>query len=350
MKALRFHGPRDVRVEEVEKPRLQEPEDVILRVTLTTICGTDLHPYRGSRRRRPGSPMGHECVGRIEEVGPLVGHVRSGDRVLVPAMACCGYCPNCTAGCPAQCLTEGAGGLRGAQAEYVRVPFAPYMVVPIPPDMSDEAALTLTDIFPTGYFACELAEVQAGESVAVFGAGPVGLFAMLSAKLLGAGRIFAVDNDRRRLELAARRGFQPIDFGADDPVQAIRRQTGGLGTDACLEAVGTDAVDRTGKRSPLAALRWCVESAKAGGRIGVVGLFSEDDLDFPIQALVDKNLTLRSGYGNHRLYLPKLIQILQQGLFDPMFVYTGDIGLEDLASGYERCDRHDELKLLVRVP
>lgn len=347
MKALIYHGTGDVRLDDVPTPTLAQSEDILVEVTATTICGTDLHPYRGSVPRDPGTPMGHEAVGVVDGVGADVKHVRPGDRVIIPAAVGCGYCAYCTEGYHSNCQTPGAGTIRGAQAEVLRVPFAPANVIKIPEGMSDEAALTLTDIFPTGYFGAELAQVKPGEAVAVFGAGPVGLFAMHSARLKGAGRIFAIDDEPERLEMAAREGFHAIHFGQEDPVAALKRLTGGFGPDACIEAVGGDAVDRQGEKDPLCALRWAIEAVKPAGQVAVLGVYGPDMTGFPLAAAFEKNVTLRMGGCPHRRYIPHLLTILQAGILDPTFVYTGASRLESLVDAYRRFERHEHVKLLV---
>lgn len=349
MKALRFYGKEDVRLEEVDKPTILDPEDAIIQVLTTSVCGTDLHPYRGTRAKPPGAPMGHECVGLVEAVGPSVRHVRPGDRVLVPAVIGCGYCSYCTQGTGSQCTARGAGPLQGAQAEYVRVPYAGASLVRVPDGLTDEAALVLADVFPTGYFGAQLAEVRPGNAIAVFGAGPVGLFAMKSAQLFGATRIFAVDHDLDRLDVAARQGFYPINHMEEVPAEAILALTGGHGVDAAIEAVGMDALNSEGEKVSGDAVASAIEAVKPAGRVAVLGAFSRPVDHFPLHRLFQKSVTLKSGVANVRTLVEPLLQILQQRLFEPTFVYTGAIDLEDLEEAYRRFDRHEHIKMIVRT-
>lgn len=349
MKVTIYHGPGDVRVEERPRPSLQAPEDIILQVRLTTVCGTDLHPYRGSQQKPNGFRIGHECVGVVDQAGSQAVF-RPGDRVIVPALLCCGSCHNCTSGHPSQCTAPESQTVQGAQGEYIRVPLAPANLVPLPDEVSDEAALALCDSFPTGYFAAEQAGIQPGHSVAVFGAGPVGLFALLSAQLLGAFRVLVVDSEADRLEEAALLGGIPIAFTREDPVQAIRERTGGLGVDASLEAVGVDARDPSGRSAPWQSLAWACEATKPCGTVSVVGVFPQPLARMPLSTLFYRNQTLRAGLADHRRLIPPLLELVRSGRVDPTFVFDVAFDLDAIPEVYRRYARHGFLKPLVWTP
>ena len=268
MKAVVFHGVGDIRIDEIDEPKLSAPTDAIVRLTASAICGTDLHMVRGTMTgMKPGTVLGHEGVGVVEQVGREVRNFKPGDRVVIPSTIGCGYCAYCRSGYYSQCDNanpngpnagtaffggpSASGPFHGLQAEKARVPFANVGLVKLPDDITDDQAILLSDIFPTGYFAGELAEISEGDTVAVFGCGPVGQFAIASAKLLGASRILAVDTVATRLQMAQHQGAEIIDFNAEHPVQAVRQLTGGIGVDRVIDAVGVDAEsphDGTGGR------------------------------------------------------------------------------------------------------
>ncbi len=258
MKAVVFHGIGDIRLDSVSDPKIQEPTDAIVRLTASAICGTDLHFVRGTVPGvESGTILGHEGVGIVEELGKDVRNFKVGDRVVIPSTIACGTCSYCRAGYTSQCdhaNPNGAqagtaffggpkmtGPFQGLQAELARIPFAHYGMVKLPPEVDDDRAILISDIFPTGYFGAELAEIKPGNTVAVFGCGPVGLFTIASASLMGAGRILAIDTVPSRLEMARDLGAEAIDFNAEHPVEAIQRLTGGIGVDRAIDAVGVDA-------------------------------------------------------------------------------------------------------------
>jgi len=373
MKALVYHGPRDVRVEDVPKPSIQDPQDVILRVTLASICGTDLHPYRGTMPgMQDGTILGHEFVGVVEEAGDKVRNLKPGDRVLVPSTIACGYCSYCTQGLYSQCQNANpvgaftaffggprdAGGYQGGQAEYVRVPFATVGPTKIPDEVADEQAIMLTDVMPTGYFAAELAGIGPGDSVAVFGCGPVGLMAMESAKLMDAGRIFAVDHVSGRLQVATDRGFEAINFDDGDPVQQILDLTGGNGVDCAIDAVGLDArcavshIHGDGRSCSTQALEWQIGALKKAGSISIVGSYPGHVNDFPLDQIQRKNLTLRAGNCNHRKYTTLLMRMVQDGTLDPSFAITDTMPLEQGPDAYREfdLDQSHHLKIVLETP
>lgn len=347
MKVAVYHGPHRIQIEDLPRPQIRGGEDAIVQVTMTTLCGTDLHPFRGTQDKPRGFRMGHECVGVVDEVGDSVKNFRPGDRVIVPATSCCGNCGYCTRGLTSQCEADESGTIEGAQGEYVLVPYAPATLVRIPPEVSDAAALTLCDIFPTGYFGARVAGVKPGDSVAVFGAGPVGLLAMKSAELLGANRIYAVDCVGDRLEVAAREGFIPIDFSAEYPVDAISRLSEGQGVSASIECVGMAGVDRTGHPSPEQALVWAIEVTQPCGAIGVVGDFTLPRSPVPMEALMHKNLSIRAGIAHHRACIPELLEHVRTGRVDPTFVFDATFDLEELEDVYRQFERRGLLKALV---
>src|SRR3954452_2580131 len=258
MKAVVFHDIADIRLEDVADPMLQETTDAIVRLTASAICGTDLHMIRGTfPGMTKGTILGHEGVGIVEEIGAEVRNLRAGDRVVIGSTIACGTCSYCRAGYFSQCDRanpngpqagtaffggpETTGPFDGLQAEKARIPYAHTGLVRLPDEVSDEQAILISDIFPTGYFGAELAEVRDGDTVVVFGAGPVGVFAVVSAKLKGAGRVLCVDQHPDRLAMARRAGAETIDFSAEDPIDAIRELTGGIGPDRVIDAVGVDA-------------------------------------------------------------------------------------------------------------
>jgi threonine dehydrogenase-like Zn-dependent dehydrogenase len=333
MKAVVFHRVGDIRLEEVPEPKLQAPTDAIVRLSASAICGTDLHMVRGTMAMmKPGTILGHEGVGIIEELGPDVRNFSIGDRVVIASTIACGYCAYCRAGYFAQCDhanpngphagtaffggPEMTGPFHGLQAERARIPFANIGMVKLPDEVDDDEAVLMSDIFPTGYFGADIAEITDGDTVAVFGCGPVGQFTILSARLLGAGRILAVDSIPSRLEMARAQGAEVIDFNAEHPVEAIRRFTGGIGVDRAIDAAGVDAERPQGgpaareargqaeqfaeeveeiapEASPEAeqwrpgdapsqALIWAVEALAKAGTLSIIGVYPQAARSFPI--------------------------------------------------------------------
>ena len=389
MKAVVFHGVGDIRLETVRDPKLKAPTDALIRIVASAICGTDLHFIRGSvSGLEPGSVLGHEAVGVIEEVGKDVRNFRPGDRVVVPSTICCGYCSYCRAGYQSQCdVTNpdgpkagtayyggGMEGFEGLQAEYARIAYAAANLVKLPDDVSDDQAILLSDIFPTSYFAADLAEIKPGDTVAIFGCGPVGQFAIASAKLRGAGRIFAVDCVESRLEMARMQGAEAIDFNREDPVEVLQGMTGGIGPDRAIDAVGVDAVAPSGGPAakeaqkqraefrkelkevapeantrgsqwragdaPSQVLDWALKSIAKAGTLSIVGLYPEGRL-FPIGAALDKNLTIKAGNTPHRKYIPDLIELVEAGAVDPAEILTQTEPLEDAIEAYKAFDRRE---------
>jgi len=373
MKAIVWQGVGDIRLEEVAEPAIQEPTDAIVRLTTSAICGTDLHMVRGTMSgMRPGTILGHEGVGIVEQVGSAVRNLKPGDRVLIPSTIACGYCSYCRAGYYAQCDNanpngsqagtaffggpEKSGPFQGLQAEKARIPFASTGLVKLPDQISDEQAILVSDIFPTGYMGAELAEIKPGNTVAVFGCGPVGQFAIASAKLFQAGRIFAVDNVPFRLDAARQQGAETIDFSKEDPVAVIKELTGGIGCDRAIDAVGVDAMaphsgpalaeakgyqqefeqelsqvapmqNPQGENwqpgeAPSMALIWGTECLAKAGTFSIIGVYPESVHFFPIGMAMGKNLTLKMGNCNHRKYIPHLLNLMTDGTIDPLKILT----------------------------
>jgi threonine dehydrogenase-like Zn-dependent dehydrogenase len=376
-------------LEQVADPKIQDPKDAIVKLTRNAICGTDLHIVRGTLSGMvPGTILGHEGVGIIEEVGSEVRNYRPGDRVVIPSTIACGYCAYCRAGYNAQCDNanpngKGAGTcffggpkqtgpIQGLQAEYARIPFAASTLVALPQEISDEQAIPVSDIFPTGYFAADEAEVTPGDTVAVFGCGPVGLFAIASAGLLGARRIFAIDRETDRLNVARSLGAEGINFDEDDPVQTLKELTGGIGPDRVIDAVGVDAVrprsspaagksallrdqfDRESQEispeknpqgenwvpgdAPSQVLMWAVECVAKAGTVCLTGVYPESAKTYPVGKAMNKNITVKGGNCNHLRYVAKLLETVRSGAINPAHVLTQHEPLTDVIDAYRQFD------------
>ncbi|MQA12937.1 MAG: alcohol dehydrogenase catalytic domain-containing protein [Pseudonocardiaceae bacterium] len=367
MRAVVYRGPHEVAVEQVDDPRLEAPTDVVVRITSTAICGSDLHMYEGRTGAEPGIVFGHENLGIVEEVGSGVAGIRQGDRVCMPFNVACGFCATCLAGDTAFCLTVNpgfAGGAygyvsmgpyRGGQAEYLRVPFADFNCLRLPPgtEHEDDFAM-LADIFPTGYHATQLAEVSPGETVAVFGAGPVGLMAAYSALIRGAARVFVVDRVPSRLQLAQQIGATPVDFSQGSAVDQIKDQTDGVGTDQGIDAVGYQATVAQGEEQPAVVLNDLVQTVRPTGTLGVVGLYLPQDpgapdedaaqghLLFTVGKFFEKGLRMGTGQANVKAYNRQLRDMIIAGRARPSFVVSQQLPLDDAPDAYERFDRREE--------
>jgi threonine dehydrogenase-like Zn-dependent dehydrogenase len=387
MKAVVFHGIGDIRLEDLAEPQLQKPGDAIVQLTASAICGTDLHMIRGTLPgMQPGTILGHEGVGLVQELGADVRNLRVGDRVVIPSTIACGWCSYCRSGYHAQCDNanpngplagtaffggpKSSGPFHGLQAEFARVPHAAAGLVKLPGELDDDCAILLSDIFPTGYFGAQLAEVTDGDTVAVFGCGPVGQFAIASAKLFGAGRILAIDCIESRLDMARAQGAETINFEQDDPIDAIRRLTGGIGVDRAIDAVGVDSVRphqgpaaklvevkqfqqelkqiapetrpqgklwRPGD-GPSMAITWAVEALAKAGTLGVIGVYPQSDRFFPLGTAMNKNLTVKMGNCNHRAIIPTLVQLVQAEAIDPASVLTQTEPLTSAIDAYKAFD------------
>jgi threonine dehydrogenase-like Zn-dependent dehydrogenase len=400
MKALVWHNIGDIRLENVSEPRIKDPTDAIVRITTSAICGTDLHMIRGTMSgMKRGTILGHEGVGIVEELGQDVRNLSVGDRVVIPSTIACGVCSYCRAGYYAQC--DGAnpngtmkgtaffggpadsGPFHGLQAEFARVPYANVGLVKLPEDVTDDQAILLSDIFPTGYFGAELAEIGHGDVVVVFGCGPVGQFAIASAKLRGAGRIFAVDSVPTRLAVARMQGAEVINFNEEDPVEALARLTNGIGPDRAIDAVGVDAERphggpglKTAKKNadeferelhevapkthpdgenwrpgdgPSQVLQWAVQSLAKAGTLAVIGVYPLTVTTFPIGAAMNKNLTIQMGNCHHRRYIPDLLNLVRSGQIDPSRLVTQQEPFYNVLEAYAAFDRRDSGWLKVEL-
>jgi S-(hydroxymethyl)glutathione dehydrogenase/alcohol dehydrogenase len=363
MQAMVYRGPYRVRVEEKDIPRIEHPNDAIVRVTTAAICGSDIHIYHGMLPdTRVGMTFGHEFVGIVEEVGPSVQNLKRGDRVMVPFNIFCGSCffcarqlyanchnvnPNATAVGGIYGYSHTTGGYDGGQAEFVRVPFADVGPTIIPEWMDEEDAVLLTDVVPTGYFGAQLGEIKEGDVVLVFGAGPVGLLAARSSWLMGAGRVIVLDHLDYRLEFAQRFAHaETINFNEyDDIVTHLKKITDWLGADVAIDAVGAEAdgsmlhtmltskLKLEGGGSPT-ALNWCIDSVRKGGNISVVGAYGPLYSNIKIGDLMNKGLTLRANQTSVKRHWPRLFEHLKAGYFKPSDIITHRIPLEHIAEGY----------------
>ncbi len=367
MKAVVYQEPFSVAVEDVPDPRLEQPTDVVIKVTTSAICGSDLHMYEGRTGAEPGIVFGHENMGVVQEAGSGVARVRKGDRVVLPFNVACGFCKNCLARRTGFCLTvnEGfAGGAygyvsmgpyRGGQAEYLRVPFADFNCLQLPrgEEHEDDFAL-LADIFPTGYHATELAKVSPGETVCVFGAGPVGLMAAYSAMLRGASRVFVVDRQPDRLRLAEQIGATPIDYSRSDAAEQIKDRTEGEGTDKGIDAVGYQATAAEGEEQPAIVLNTLIEAVRPTGALGVVGLYVPADPGGPTEAakngqllfntgrFFEKGLRMGTGQANVKSYNRQLRDMIIAGRATPSFVVSQRLPLADAPDAYRRFDKRED--------
>ncbi|HEY0053418.1 MAG TPA: zinc-dependent alcohol dehydrogenase [Caulobacteraceae bacterium] len=361
MLAMDYRGPRRVRIEQKPMPTIQQPRDAIVRVTRSCICGSDLHLYHGMvPDTRVGMTFGHEFCGVVEEVGSGVDNLKVGDKVLVPFNIACGQCHFCKQGLFGNChesnpaatavggifgYSHTAGGYDGGQAEYVRVPFADFGPTIIPDWMDPDDAVLLTDVVPTGYQAAEMGGIQKGDTVVVFGAGPVGLLAARCAWLFGAGRVIVIDHHEYRLDFA--RTYCPAevyDFREIcDPVVFLKKITG-LGADVCIDAVGADASGNAwhtlfGKKLKLEAgnavpLHWAINSVKKGGVVSIVGVYGPTGNMVPIGNVVNKGITIRANQASVKRLLPRLIEHVKEGRIDPKAIITHRVPLEDVAEAY----------------
>ncbi|KAA0970994.1 glutathione-dependent formaldehyde dehydrogenase [Aureimonas fodinaquatilis] len=390
MKALCWHGKGDIRCDTVPDPELQGPRDAIIRVTACAICGSDLHPYDGYMpTMEAGDIMGHETMGEVVALGSEVSNLAIGDRIVVPFNIACGDCffcrkqlfslcdrsnPNAEIAAKAMGHSPSGlfgyshmlGGYAGGQAEFLRVPFADVGHIKVPDGISDEQALFLSDIFPTGYMAAENAEIEPGDTVAVWGCGPVGQFAIQSAWMLGAGRVIAIDTVPERLEMAWTVGkAEVIDFREVDVYEMLQEMTGGRGPDRCIDAVGAEAhaggsidavVDKVKAATFLGTdrphvLREMIMCCRKGGTLSVPGVYIGMLDKIPFGALMNKGLTVRTGQTHTHRYLEPLLAKVVSGEIDPSFVITDRAGLEDGPELYKKFrDKKDGCIKVVMQP
>ncbi|AWS47774.1 glutathione-independent formaldehyde dehydrogenase [Streptosporangium sp. 'caverna'] len=369
MKAIVYNGPRQVNVEEVPDARIERPTDVLVRITTTNICGSDLHMYEGRTDFETGRVLGHENLGEVVEVGPAVDHVRVGDVVCIPFNISCGFCVNCEKGLTAYCLTTnpepgmaGAaygfadmGPYNGGQAELLRVPYGDFNCLILPDDAKEKQNdyVMLADIWPTGWHATQLAQVEAGDSVVIYGAGPVGLMAAYSATFKSASKVMVVDRHPDRLAKAEEIGAIAIDDSQSSPVDQVMELTNGLGADRGCECVGYQAHDPQGHEHPNMTLNNLVKSVKFTGSIGVVGVFipsdpgSPDDLFKQGEIAFDygmfwfKGQMIGNGQCNVKRYNRQLRTLIHEGKARPSWVVSHELNLDDAPDGYEHFDRRD---------
>ncbi|WP_338760548.1 zinc-dependent alcohol dehydrogenase [Massilia sp. METH4] len=362
MLAMNYRGPFRVRADHKPDPVIEHPGDAIVRVTRSCICGSDLHLYHGLvPDTRVGTTFGHEFVGIVEEVGSQVKNLKVGDHVLVPFNVFCGSCFFCQKELYGNChntnpqasavggiygYSHTAGGYDGGQAEFVRVPMADVGPTVIPPDMDEDDAVLLTDALPTGYQAAEMGDISEGDTVVVFGAGPVGIFAAKSAWLFGAGRVIVVDHVEYRLDFVRRYAqCEVVNFReVDDMALHIKKMTDWLGADVCIDAVGCEAAGSAAQTltgvytmmqaGSATALHWCINSVRKGGNVSIVGVYGPTFNAVPIGNALNKGLTLRMNQASVKRHLPRLIEHIQAGRIDPKQIITHRVPLEEVSDAY----------------
>jgi threonine dehydrogenase-like Zn-dependent dehydrogenase len=374
MRATCWMGKKKVRVENVPDPKILTARDAIVRITSTAICGSDLHLYNGLvPTMENGDILGHEFMGEVVEVGPSVNNLKVGDRVVVPFPISCGNCAMCQRGVFSCCENSNPnawiaekmwghspagifgyshmlGGYAGGQAEYARVPFADIGPLKVPAELADEQVLFLSDIFPTGYMGAEMCDIKRGDVIAVWGAGPVGQFAIASALMLGAERVIAIDRFPFRLKMAKEKAgaTEVLNYEEVDVLEALEQLTGGRGPDACIDAVGMEAhghgpsyaYDRAKQAVMMEtdrpiALREAIMACRNGGTVSVIGVYGGFIDKFPMGAVVNRSLTIKSGQCHVQRYMKPLLERVQRGDIDPSFVITHIMQLEDASRGYE---------------
>lgn len=335
MKAVTFHGPRNVKLSDVDEPKIQDSRDVIIKVSTAGICGSDLHVYDG-RMPLPGTGwiIGHEYTGEVVETGSDVANFRPGDRVVGSFVASCGDCYYCQTGWPSVCVKQQTFGflaLPGAQAEYLRVPNGHYTLEKIPDGVSDEQALFTGDILATGYFAADRGEIKPGDVVAVVGCGPVGLFAQMAALQFEPKVVLAIDSMPERLEMARRIGAVPVDMSAQDPTAVVREHSEGRGADVVLEAVGI-----------APSLQSCFRYVRPAGTISAVGMYTEPEFPFPMFRSFLADITFKIGMCPVKRYMGRLLQLIADGKLDPTLIITHRLPLSEAPRGYDIFDKRIE--------
>lgn len=364
MKALVYRGTRDVAIDNVPDARIEKPTDVLVKITTTNICGSDLHMYEGRTSVEQGKVLGHENLGVVIEVGSAVERVKVGDRVCLPFNISCGFCENCERGLTGFCLIANPGSAgaaygyaemgpyNGGQAEFLRVPYADFNCLVLPPDAQEKENdyVMLSDIFPTGYHATELAGMRAGDSVVVFGAGPVGLMAAYSAMIKGASKVMVVDTHKDRLALAEKIGAIPIDHTDGSCIDQILSLTNGQGADCGCECVGYQCHDHAGHEVPNLTMNNLVEAVRPTGGIGVVGVFMPEDpggvdemakkgqIAFDFGQFFTKGQRIGTGQANVKAYNRKLMNLIACGRASPSFIVSHELPLDQAPEGYANFD------------
>lgn len=382
MKAVVFHHPRKMSVDQVEDPSIVDNKDIILKVTSTAICGSDLHIYNGYFPQLKKMIMGHEFMGIVEEVGKNIKNLKKGDRVVVPFPIACGSCFFCNHSMPTHCensnpnygpeggllkqkgaalfgYTDLYGGYPGGQAEYVRVPYAQFGPRKIESDLKDEEVLFLTDIFPTGWSAANWAGIKGGETVAVFGCGPVGIMAQKAAWLKGAARVIGIDVLDYRLERARKSASsETLNSNQVDVVEAIREKTNGRGADVCIDAVGMEA-NRSfigkvsdmlrGQAGNITVIDTCASAVRRGGVISIVGVYGTR-YSFPLGQLFDKGVSLKMGQATVQVYIDELLNLIKDGKVKLDDIITHTLPLDQAAHGYDIFNKKQDncLKVVLK--
>jgi threonine dehydrogenase-like Zn-dependent dehydrogenase len=389
MKANCWMGKHDVRVQEVPDPQILNERDAIVRITSTAICGSDLHLYNGFvPSMESGDVLGHEFMGEVIETGRGLSNLKKGDRVVVPFPIACGACFSCQRSMYSLCENSNPnawlaekmwghspaglfgyshllGGFAGGQAEYARVPFADVGPIKVPENLTDEQVLFLSDIFPTGYMGAEMCNIQPGDTIAVWGCGPVGQFAMKSAFLLGAERVIGIDRIPERLRMAREKvGAETINYEEVSTLEALKDMTGGRGPDACIDAAGMEAhtpgfigaYDRAKQALMLEtdrpiALREAIMACRNGGTVSVIGVYGGFIDKFPAGSMMNRSLTIRTGQCHVQRYLRPLMERIQKGEIDPSFVITHRLPLDAAPEGYSTfLNKQDECIKVVLTP
>ncbi|HLH11498.1 MAG TPA: glutathione-independent formaldehyde dehydrogenase [Methylovirgula sp.] len=368
MKGLVYNGPREVRVIDVPDPKIEKETDALVRVTTTNICGSDLHMYEGRTSVEKGKILGHENLGRVIAVGKAVDRVKVGDWVCLPFNIACGFCKNCERGLTSACLTTNPGGAgaaygyaemgpySGGQAELLRVPYADFNCLVLPPDAEEKQNdyVMLADIWPTGWHATELAGLKSGESVVIYGSGPVGLFAAYSSIIKGASKVMVVDRHKDRLKLAEDIGAIPIDDSREDPIDAVMKYTKGEGADRGCECVGWQCHDPAGHEVPNDTMNKLVKSVRPTGSLGVVGVFVPKDpkpadelmqhgeIAFDFGLFFHKGLRMGSGQCPVKAYNRLLCSLIAEGIAQPSFLVSHVLPLDKAPDAYKHFDSRDD--------
>ena len=389
MKANCWYGTRTLKIDDVPEPQILNARDAIVKITSTAICGSDLHLYNGFvPTMKRGDIIGHEFMGEVVEVGKGVKNLSVGDRVVVPFPIACGHCAQCEREMYSLCENSNPnawmaeklwgyspcgifgyshllGGYAGGQAEYARVPFADIGPLKVPESLDDDKVLFLTDIFPTGFMAADMCGIQPGDVVAVWGCGPVGQFAIKSAYMLGAERVIAIDRFEYRLRIAAEKaGAETINYEQHDVQESLKEMTGGRGPDHCIDAVGMEghgpgllgAYDKVKtvmmmETDRAYALRQAILACRSGGTVSVAGVYSGFIDKFPMGAIVNRSLTIRSGQCHVQRYMRPLLERIERGEIDPSFVITHRMRLEDAPHGFDMFSKKEDecLKIVLKT-